>query len=241
MSWLPAPRIETVLIGDGPSLREIVVVRDDLIEGGTKVRFLLPFIESGREYVYGGPVQGYAQVAVAQACRLRRDAKATVFVAARARMHSRTELARRLGAKIVQISPGYLTTVQKRARDYAASVGARFFPLGFAEEPFIDEISKVGLALGIPAPSEVWCVAGSGALTRGLQRAWPLARHHAVQIGKDPDPGHAQLHIAPERFEQDARGPLPPFPSCSNYDAKAWRFIIEHASSGALFWNVAGN
>ena len=29
------------------------------------------------------------------------------------------------------------------------------------------------------------------------------------------------------------------FPSCGNYDAKAWRFITAQASPGALFWNVA--
>ena len=30
----------------------------------------------------------------------------------------------------------------------------------------------------------------------------------------------------------------PPFPSAPTYDAKAWKFIKEHASRGALFWNV---
>ena len=30
----------------------------------------------------------------------------------------------------------------------------------------------------------------------------------------------------------------PPFPSAPTYDAKAWKFIREHASRGALFWNV---
>jgi hypothetical protein len=46
------------------------------------------------------------------------------------------------------------------------------------------------------------------------------------------------LYAAPEKFEQDAKV-KPPFPSCSNYDAKAWRFIQEYARPGALFWNVA--
>ena len=31
----------------------------------------------------------------------------------------------------------------------------------------------------------------------------------------------------------------PPFPSCSNYDATAWRFVKAYARQGALFWNVA--
>jgi hypothetical protein len=43
---------------------------------------------------------------------------------------------------------------------------------------------------------------------------------------------------APEKFEQDAKQ-LPPFRSCLNYDAKAWRFIQQRATEDALFWNVA--
>jgi hypothetical protein len=87
-------------------------------------------------------------------------------------------------------------------------------------------------------PPQVWSVAGSGVLTRALQRVWPEAEFHAVQIGHAPDVGRAILHRAPERFEDDAKLP-PPFPSCSNYDAKAWRFIAEHAAPDSLFWNVA--
>ena len=75
-------------------------------------------------------------------------------------------------------------------------------------------------------------------LSRSLQAAWPAAQHFAVQIGFKPDPGDAAHLVAPERFEQAAQAP-PPFPSCSNYDAKVWRFVQHSASRGALFWNVA--
>jgi hypothetical protein len=81
-------------------------------------------------------------------------------------------------------------------------------------------------------------VAGSGALSRALQEAWPSAAHRAVRIGFPPDPGEALLLEAPEPFDQPAELP-PPFPSCANYDAKAWRFLAEQAAPGALFWNVA--
>jgi hypothetical protein len=30
----------------------------------------------------------------------------------------------------------------------------------------------------------------------------------------------------------------PPFPSAPTYDAKAWKFMKQYASPGALFWNV---
>jgi hypothetical protein len=77
-------------------------------------------------------------------------------------------------------------------------------------------------------------------LSRALQRAWPDAEHHAVQIGKDPQVAGAQLWKAPEKFEEPAQEP-PPWPSCDNYDAKAWRFLREHAGEGALFWNLGAD
>lgn len=78
----------------------------------------------------------------------------------------------------------------------------------------------------------------SGALSRALQIAWPDASFKAVQVGATPDVGRATLYKAPERFEVDAKGPVP-FPSCRNYDAKAWQFVARYAKTGALFWNVA--
>jgi len=57
-------------------------------------------------------------------------------------------------------------------------------------------------------------------------------------IGAAPDAGGAVVLQAPEKFEDAAKDP-PPFPSCLNYDAKAWRFVRQRAKPGALFWNVA--
>lgn len=86
-------------------------------------------------------------------------------------------------------------------------------------------------------PSEVWACSGSGALIRGLQRAWPSASFNAVRVGSMPAVGAARLWTAPERYEQAARLP-PPFPSCDNYDAKVWQFADRHGADGALIWNV---
>ena len=68
--------------------------------------------------------------------------------------------------------------------------------------------------------------------------AWPEAKFQVVQVGAVPDVPGAVVHKAPERFKQEARL-KPPFPSCSNYDAKAWQFVRLFAKPGALFWNVA--
>ncbi len=214
----------------------IDVVRDDRIAGGSKVRALPVLLTGAREFVYASPVYGYAQIALAHAAT-RAGVRATVFCAARQTLHPRTIAAQRAGARIVQVPVGYLTVVRARARAYCAVSGARLLPFGLDTPEFIEALADVARGLRIDPP-EVWTVAGSGVLTRALQQAWPRAAFHAVRIGAVPNVGRAQVHQAPELFEQHAQQP-PPFPSCGNYDAKAWRFIRALARPGALFWNVA--
>ena len=221
------------------------IVRDDLVLGGTKRRALDrllagPLAEHA-EFIYASPAYGFAQIALAAACR-QAGKKATIVVAGRKQRHPRTQLAADLGAELVEIGSGaYLTVIQKRARDLAAERGAYLVPFGMEDEIFVEAIADLARELPGDPPAEVWSVAGSGVLTRALQRAWPDATFHAVQIGKAvDDPGRARLWEAPEKFEADARQP-PPFPSCSNYDAKAWQFMRKHAAPGALFWNVGAD
>jgi hypothetical protein len=214
----------------------ILVVRDDLIQGGTKRRVLPSLLHGASEFVYASPVYGYAQIAIAHACR-EAGFQATVFVAKRNVLHDRTREALKAGAKIVQVPHGYLSNVQSKARAYAEAVGAKLLPFGLD----VPEMQKglTSLAASLPVrPKEVWTVAGSGTLSRALQLAWADATFHAVQVGAVPKIGRAELWVAPEKFEKDAKI-KPAFPSCSNYDAKAWQFIQKHASPGALFWNVA--
>jgi len=218
--------------------KSISVVRDDLLTGGTKEAALLSFIEAlpQRELVYAGPRQGYAQIALAAACQAT-GRKATLFIAQSKVKHSRSLKAAELGAELHEVPCGYLTVVQARAREYCRETGARMLPFGLACDEMERAIESRARDLNI-SPLEVWSVAGSGTLQRGLQRAWPLAKFYAVQIGKPPQAGRAEVIVAPEKYEQDAKLP-PPFPSCLNYDAKAWRHIASKASNDALFWNVA--
>jgi hypothetical protein len=214
----------------------IYVVRDDLIPGGTKRRILPRLLVGADEFVYASPAYGYAQVALAYACAAQ-GRQATIFTAKRKELHPRTLEARKRGAKIVMVPTGYLSNVQSKARAYCEASGAALLPFGLDTPAFIDALA--GVASSVPMqPAEVWTVAGSGVLSRALQIAWSDAAFHAVQVGKTPSIGRARLWVAPEQFEDDARI-KPPFPSCSNYDAKAWRASERNATPGALFWNVA--
>ena len=108
---------------------DVLVARDDLFPGGTKARFLPTLFEGADEVVYASAAEGGAQTALATvAAQLGK--RATIFVAKRTQPHPRVLMARRLGAKIMQVSPGYLSTVQARARDHSREVGARLAPFG---------------------------------------------------------------------------------------------------------------
>lgn len=217
----------------------ITVVRDDLIPGGTKQRILRSWLDENGpgEYVYASPSVGYAQLALAYTCAGLKGYKATIFIAKRRDYSPITEKARRAGATIMPVSPGYLSVVQNQAKVYCMTKGAFLLPFGFDSPEVVSLIAM--MASEVPyTPSEVWSVAGSGTLTRGLQQAWPGAFFHAVQVGRPPKTGTARLWVAPEPFDKPAADP-PPFPSSPFYDAKAWQFVRSHAEKGALFWNVA--
>lgn len=167
--------------------------------------------------------------------------RATIFVAARTRPHPRTLEAARLGAKVVPISPGYLLVMQSRAREYCRNTGATLIPFG-AEIPGAVEAIAAAARLAAFAPEEVWCAAGSGVLACGLAAAWPKARRHVVQIGRDLTPREvagATIHVHPRKFS-DSAALAAPFPVDPHYDAKAWELCIAKRGPGrVLFWNVA--
>jgi hypothetical protein len=220
--------------------RGITVVRDDLFPGGTKARFIGSVFDGATEAVYASPPEGGAQTARATVARAL-GKRATIFVAQRAKPHPRTLETARLGAKVVPVAPGYLTVVQARAKAYCRETGAHLIPFG-ADFPGAAEAIASSALMSGAAPDEVWCAAGSGVLARGLALAWPKARRHVVQIGRELSPREvagAKIHVYPRKFgERAAIGA--PFPSDPHYDAKAWEFCVAMRGPGnVLFWNVA--
>lgn len=220
----------------------IAVVRDDLFPGGTKARFLPALFDGADEVVYASPAEGGAQTALAHvAAHLGK--RATIFVAKRAQPHPRALEAKRLGAKVLQVSPGYLAVVQARARAYCAARGARLVPFGVDLPEAIATIAEAARATGLE-PDEVWCAAGSGVLARGLAAAWPNARRRVVQVGRrlaPDDVAGAEIIVYPRPFGATA-ATKPPFPSDPHYDAKAWEIATARREAGraVLFWNVTG-
>lgn len=222
----------------------IKVVRDDLLDGGTKRRGFNVYIESFpdvKEWVYASPRQGYAQLSLAYACKdLGKRATVTVPKGSR---YWLTNEAEKLGANIIEVPMGFLTNIQAKAKKYVEeNEGSALIPFGGDHPIIIDAMRRAALSLDIEPPKEVWTVMSSGVLSRGLQLAWPDAKVYGVQIGHnttDREIGRAETMRSKYKFHQECKEKdRPPFPSSLTYDSKVWEFIKERASEGALFWNV---
>jgi hypothetical protein len=224
------------------------VVRDDLLdEGGSKLRFLPYLTQGADELVFGGPYCGGAPLALARLGQ-RTGQKVTLFFARCKKLHWRQHREYALGARLEFVTPGYMAVVQARARDYADKAGAKFLPLGFdlpaAQEPFVAAMEEVRRRVG--SPDEVWCCAGSGMLARCLGTAFPNSAVRAVAVGlpsrheAQAFPPNVELLPTAYSFEQETTASAP-FPSCANYDRKAWEICVRQSKGTVLFWNVAGN
>ena len=145
---LPAPVVERHA--------GVLVVRDDLLPGGTKMRAILPLMQSqaAAEFVYASPAQGYAQVALAHCARLL-GRRATVFTAARKVPHPLTVAAADAGAAVLPVPCGYLSVVQARARTYAAERGAFLVPFGAEDAASLHAIAKAAAGTGLQPPRGV--------------------------------------------------------------------------------------
>jgi hypothetical protein len=221
----------------------VMVVRDDLFPGGTKARFLPALFDRADEVVYASSAEGGAQSALAFVARML-GKRATIFVPARKTPHPRQIEAKRLGANIVAIRPGYLNVVEARARDYCKESHAMLAPFGMRVPGCIEVIAESARQINCK-PSQVWCAAGSGTLAIALRRAWPDAEHHAVQVGHkltSADVAGAKIHEFPGPYSRALPATATPFPSDPHYDAKAWVTCFAKCSRTDLvvFWNVTG-
>ncbi|WP_425086978.1 hypothetical protein [Stappia sp.] len=216
-----------------------MVVRDDLLPGGTKARIFRALVAASpaSEFVYAGPAFGAAQIALAAVC-YQQCRQAVLFVPWRAARTRYTIEAARYGARIFEVKPGYLSVLRSRARRYCDEHEAELVPFGGGMQ--IGPIVSAAQSLSVE-PSEVWCAAGSGTLAQALRAAWPAAQLNLVQVGRSLPPiAGATVHKTNQAFADGIAGTAP-FPTHPNYEAKAWRLMQKiGASPGSLFWNVHG-
>ena len=233
---------------------DIYVVREDLLEGGSKRRFIDRYvreeIEKGaEEFVFGGaPATGYAPMSLTLQAK-HYGADATFFMAKRSldNLHEYQKKALEYGANIQWVNMGMLNVTLSRAKKYYEedTFKRRNFPLGLEDERVIEDIETLAREIREEWKdkfSEIWTVGSSGTLSRGLQKAFPELEVHVISVGhkmSEREIGRAKFYKSPYKFDKPIK-PIeaPPFPSAPTYDAKAWPFLKEFAKPNAMFWNV---
>ena len=90
-------------------------------------------------------------------------------------------------------------------------------------------------------PAKIYFAVGSGTLLKGLIKGTKTAKLVGVLVGAEftePVPDRVELLRYPRPFDYESKAPVP-FPSCANYDRKAWEFCMkEEDRKKILFWNV---
>ena len=243
---------------------QVIVVRDDLLPGGTKQRACVPFLQSMlqkgfSDFIYASPFSGFAQVALSYACQqlgiechivCEKDQR----FPNKMELHPFTELARSYGARIT------LTENLEEAERVASGINVRSpltlkLPLGFDCTDFRNELKKTlleqwrNIELRCPQIRNLWLPLGSGTLARTFHEVIPAnitlncVNVHVLgpndfrisSLAKIP---RVKIHHAPMKFHEPAKM-LPEIPSNVFYDAKTWEFISNFAEHGDLWWNVA--
>lgn len=223
----------------------INVLRDDLLNGGTKSILMHTLItDDFNEYVYASPVYGGFQIALSAYCKSV-GKKATIFCAARKEKHTNTLKCIELGANVIEVKCGYLTVVEKHSRDYCDLTGANKLKFGAKTDVCKSLISKrvkdVIKQLG-KEPDEIWCAIGSGTLVESILDATTTAKVFGVQVGQEYNLRPDRLTVLTYHKPFDKKSNIIcPFPSMPNYDLKAWEYLNnlrDNRNKNILFWNV---
>lgn len=221
---------------------EFNVLRDDLLPGGTKSVLMPSIIGSNSEYVYASPVYGGFQIALAAYCK-QVNKKATIFCAKRKKRHLNTIKIIELGANVIEIEHGYLSVIEKRAREYCEKTGAEKLIFGANTERnkklLTQRVIEVINHLE-NEPEEIWCAIGSGTLVEAILQGTKTAKIYGVQVGKEYKEEHPRLTVLKydKGFEIESNFKSP-FPSMPNYDLKAFEYCTKYKKAdNVLFWNV---
>lgn len=258
MCDLSRPQVDDV--GDGWS-----VVRDDLLPGGTKTRYLPALIHAiaddpeSQEVVFAGPAQGALPLALAM--RYGPLHRCTLWYPQRKLLAPRqfeTLLygAHHLYSPYPDVRP---TIVKKRAKDYSDANGALCIRWSLSYPEVVWTIGTIMQTIDMAyGPfAEVWVAGGGGTLARGIlsgvNKVWGKQSTetsvHVVPIGRNMLPREVEgcvLHETPDYAMDRACRIVPPFPCDPYYDAKAWEagVKVSHQQNAnhvpfkrRLFWN----
>lgn len=219
--------------------KNLLVLRDDLLDGGTKSIFMPLIKQKGiKKYVYASPVEGGFQLALSKYFKK----KCVIFVAKRKKIHDNQKEVKKNGSTVIQVPFGYLSNVQAKAKEYC-NKNKKCKYIEWGGTTYIDAITKRAKKVikKTGKLDEIWCAIGSGTLVQGIMKAVPKnTQVYGVQVGaKYRGKKYKNLHIIKYKkpFKYESKIKLP-FQSNKNYDSKVFEIALKKAKGKALLWNV---
>lgn len=224
------------------------VFRDDALMAGTKQRAIVDVLQriNKKKFIYAGPIQGFAQIALAYGARLTHKT-AVLFLTKKYPRTNATQFALSFNSvELHEIENGYLKKLQEHAEKYhKENPDSYLLSFGCGEKTYTD-ILKKNMREAIPkniSPARIWIVAGSATVLNILYKIFPKTYFLVVQVGKkiwddQLDLKRTTLFISDEKYIEPARE-LPPYPTVATYDGKLWTFFKKHGKSGDYIYNIA--
>jgi len=219
---------------------DLNVLRDDLLPGGTKSILLPHIIDKDKKYIYASPVYGSFQIALSSYCKNN----TYIVCAKRKNLHYNTLKCKEYGANIVEVPYGYLSVIEKYARELCNKIDGAVkltFGANTNENKLLltERVKQVIQKLG-KEPEEIWVAIGSGTLVESILNATHDSKVFGVQVGQEYCNTHPRLKILKYHKSFDKVSNFKaPFQSMPNYDLKAYEYCMKYKESkDVLFWNV---
>lgn len=234
--------------------KKLLVVRDDLLEGGTKQRAAVPFLnyfkkEGVKEFIYASPFSGYAQIALSISANSV-GVDSTIFASVNEKKeissysNKASKYSKIISCENLDAAERLSSFYQKNTKDSLK------IPLGFNHCLFVEflqkELEKQIKMIG--KFNRLWVSVGSGTLAKTLRKIIPEKRLICVDVRvlKEDDERIVSVkkmsNLSYYRAFEEFKSPcciLPPIPSNLFYDSKLWRFLEEFVEDGDVWWNVA--
>jgi hypothetical protein len=239
--------------------KTINVIRDDFLQGGTKLRGLIYYVNYDTVYnikknkqplIYAGPSQGVAQVALACIGKYYNIKTYMVYSARQEKpLHNMSLKAKSHGIELVY--GGFnLDGAIKKGYQIAKEQNGILLPFGLDDIIFktcliyaLSQLTTIKKLNNIGHPKRLWLVAGSGVILHCMYHIFPKTHFIVLQVGKTiwPDTvdiSRTTIIISPLKFTDNALIESP-YPSVSSYDKKIWEFVNEYGEDNDYIWNVA--
>lgn len=236
--------------------QKIIVVRDDILCGGSKSRVAFNFVRNQilngyTHFVYISPWYGAASVALPWILRVLqkefpdKNLECTIIIdkyplKVVGEYPPYIIIGAKYGAKIIEVPIN--EDKFRFAQEYAQKNNALFLEPGFNYPEVISDIGNLveQIKERYGFFDEAWCAIGSGTLIRGLQNGNIAQNYFGVCIFKYCPYIENAVGIFPEYHHNEPipLNEIPPFPSALYYDSKVWKYIKDRPGK-ILFWNVA--